>query len=96
MVAHSRAPVGTRAVRALNVPLPIAVGPLTGEPRVVRRGRWTESREVLQVVDRWRIDDEWWRERPIARLYHTLLLEGGLVLTIYRDLTTDTWFEQHG
>ena len=96
MVAHSRAPVGTRAVRALNVPLPIVVIPITGEPRLVHRGRWTESREVLQIVDRWRIDDEWWRERPIARLYYTLLLEGGLVLTVYNDLHTSTWYEQRG
>jgi len=41
---------------------------------------------VERVRDRWRIDDEWWRERPIARLYYALLLEDGTFLTVYRDL----------
>jgi len=51
---------------------------------------------VARVQDRWRIDDEWWRERPISRLYYTLLLDNGVPLTVYHDLVTDEWFEQSG
>jgi hypothetical protein len=49
---------------------------------------------VAAVQDGWRIDDEWWRERPIARLYYRLLLDNGQPLTVYHDLYTSTWYEQ--
>ena len=40
------------------------------------------------------LDDEWWREHAIARLYYELILDDGTFLTVYHDLTTDAWFEQ--
>ncbi len=43
-------------------------------------------RQVEAVQDRWRIDDEWWREAALSRMYYELRLEGGRVLTVYRDL----------
>ena len=49
---------------------------------------------MLRVQDCWRIDDEWWRERPIARLYDLVVLEGDQLLTIYHDLVGDDWHEQ--
>jgi hypothetical protein len=49
---------------------------------------------VAGVQDRWRLDDEWWRERPISRLYHTLLLEDGSLLVVYRDLLAEEWYLQ--
>jgi hypothetical protein len=49
---------------------------------------------VARVQDRWRIDDEWWRAHPISRLYHTVLLSDGSLLTIYHDLIADRWFLQ--
>jgi hypothetical protein len=51
-------------------------------------------RAVSAVQDRWRLDDEWWRERPISRLYHTLVLEDGTLLVVYRDLLVDEWYVQ--
>ena len=48
------------------------------------------------IQDRWRIDDEWWRERPISRLYYSLLLEDESLVTLYHDLINDKWFEQRG
>ena len=58
---------------------------------------WTTSgaRAVSAVQDRWRLDDEWWRERPISRVYHALLLEDGSLLVVYRDLVADEWYAQH-
>ncbi len=62
-----------------------------GEPDVVtRNGR--RSR-VAAVRNAWRIDDEWWRER-IARQYFRVVLESGLVLTVFRDLVADKWYQQ--
>ena len=49
---------------------------------------------VSAVQDRWRLDDEWWRERPISRLYHTLVLEDGTLLVVYRDLVVEEWYAQ--
>jgi hypothetical protein len=51
-------------------------------------------RGVVSVQDRWRIDDEWWRDRPVARMYYALRLEGGRVVTLYHDLEGDAWWEQ--
>ncbi len=95
MVPDPRAPLGARSLRALNAPVPIQVeADAGGQPVRVRRAGWPRPRAVLARQDHWRIDDEWWRDRPISRLYHTVVLEHDLLLTIYHDLIADTWFEQ--
>ena len=43
-------------------------------------------REVTAVQDRWRIDDEWWRETPVSRMYFELRLDGERVVTVYREM----------
>jgi hypothetical protein len=48
---------------------------------------------VAAVRDRWRIEDEWWRE-PISRRYYQVVLDDGTVRTLYRDAIGDRWFEQ--
>ena len=95
MVSDPRAPLGARALRPLNGPVPIAVrADPEGRPLAVRRRGWSAPRAVARVQDRWRIDDEWWRERPISRLYYALVLDDGTLLTVYQDLVADAWFEQ--
>lgn len=97
MVSHPRAPLGASALRPLNTPVPLRVdtGP-DGQPLAVRRAHWPRSRAVIRVQDRWRIDDEWWRDHPISRLYYVVALEGETVLTLYHDLVSGRWFEQRG
>ncbi len=106
MVASSGAPLGASAVRvgtrgdatcqrAVNTPVPVRVqADAAGRPLLVQRRGWLRARRVARVQDIWRIDDEWWRERPVSRLYYTLLLEDGLLLTVYHDLVEDTWYHQ--
>lgn len=53
-----------------------------------------EMRAVAVVQDRWRIDDEWWRETPVSRLYYAIQLEGGRVITVYQDLVGGAWWLQ--
>ncbi len=110
MVAHSRASLDARAVRTLNSeakptaagiqlnsPIPIVVEPdAAGRPLAVRRARWAEARRVEAIADSWRIDDEWWRKRVIARMYFTVMFDDAASLTVYHDLVADTWFEQRG
>ena len=82
-------------LRPLNAPSPLRV-------RTDARGRivsvWRHGRPipraVVAVQDRWRIDDEWWREHAVSRMYYAVVLDDGAFVTLYHDLTTDAWFEQ--
>jgi hypothetical protein len=58
-----------------------------------RHGRRT-PRAIAAIQDRWRIDDEWWREHPISRMYYEIVLDDGSLFTIFQDLIADAWFEQ--
>jgi hypothetical protein len=53
-----------------------------------------ERLRVAEVQDTWRIDDEWWRERPVSRLYFSVALEDGRVVTVYEDLVNERWWRQ--
>ncbi len=71
-------------------PVVVATGE-AGEPiAVVLGGR---RLTVSQVLDVWRIDDEWWREE-VSRLYYRLLLEDGRPLVVFHDLVRELWYEQ--
>jgi hypothetical protein len=50
---------------------------------------------VVHLQDRWRIDDEWWRERPVSRLYWRLALANGRPVTVFHDLLERTWWQQN-
>jgi hypothetical protein len=63
-----------------------------GDPTHVRLPGKT-ARRVEAVRERWRIDDEWWRE-PISREYEAVVLDDGRVLTLYRDLADGRWYAQ--
>lgn len=51
-------------------------------------------RAVIAVQDCWRIDDEWWREPAVSRMYYQLQLGGDRVVTVYRDLCGGAWWLQ--
>ena len=93
MVAHPRAPARPHRLRPLREPRPVAVeADAEGQPvAVTLNGR---RLRVLQVQDTWRIDDEWWRERPVSRVYYEVALEDGRTPIVYRNLVTDGWFKQ--
>jgi hypothetical protein len=82
-------------LRPLNAPMPLRVQ-LDSQGRIIslwRQGRLT-PRTIAAVQDRWRIDDEWWREHRVARMYYEIVLDDGTLLTIFHDLVADAWFEQ--
>ncbi len=86
-------PVGTpQRLRPLRTPSPIQVqvGPQGLPVSVKRRSRHLK---VEAVRERWRIDDEWWRN-PISRQYFALVLEDGRPVILFRDLVTGEWFNQ--
>jgi hypothetical protein len=82
-------------LRPLNAPSPLRVQ-ADDRGHIVslwRQGRLT-PRTISAIQDRWRIDDEWWREHPISRTYYAVVLDDGTLLTIYHDQLSDLWFEQ--
>ena len=93
MVAHPRAPARSHRLRPLREPRPVDVE-ADGEGRPAAVTLSGQRLRVLQVQDTWRIDDEWWRERPVSRVYYSLLLEDGRVITVYSDLATAGWWRQ--
>ncbi len=78
--------------RAVNLPKQVEVEEVpSGLPQTVKLPR---RQTVAAVEDRWRIDDEWWRQEPISRLYYEVLLVSGHILVLYKDLVKDRWYRQ--
>ena len=93
MVAHPRTPARPHRLRPLREPKPIDVE-ADGEWRPVAVTLGGRRLRVVAVQDAWRIDDEWWRERPVSRMYWQVELEDGQALTLYDDLLARVWFRQ--
>ncbi len=95
MVQNPRKTPGSGALRPLNLPVPIAVEedarqrPLA----LIQRGR---RLRVVTIDGRWKIDEEWWRENPIVRMYYQVTTGDGRRITVFRDLTTGKWYRQRG
>jgi hypothetical protein len=47
---------------------------------------------VREVVNRWRVDDDWWRV-PISRTYYTVTTPT-MLLDVYRDDIAGDWYLQ--
>ena len=93
MVAHPGAAGGPGRVRPLNRPRPLRVETdEEGQPIAM----WLSGRlcAVEAVLESWRIDDEWWRQRPVSRSYWRLLLSGGEDTVIYTDRMEGGWWQQ--
>jgi hypothetical protein len=50
---------------------------------------WADRREQVEVCNRWRVEESWWRE-PIARDYFKVVGERWLAL-IYFDRVAGSW-----
>ena len=95
MVENPREKAGPGAVLPIGLPKPVEVRADENRwPLAVRVGRrWLK----IQILDRWRIDDEWWRGKPVSRAYFSVLLEDWYKRVIFQDLITGKWFRQnHG
>ncbi len=109
MVAHPRAAGGLRRVRPLDPSASLrasyAQGRALNRPRPLRveadAAGWPiavyvsgQRLAVEAVLETWRIDDEWWRERPVSRVYFRLALGDGRTVTVYQDLVSGRWARQ--
>jgi len=92
MVADTRTANGARRLNPLNQPRPASVETDdSGAPIALGLG---QRRAVEAVIETWRIEDEWWRAKPISRAYWRLLLEDGRTVDVYRDLVRNRWYRQ--
>ena len=110
MAKVSRKAPGAGAIRALNGPkelivrtaessertpgisLPDRTSEFFANPISLRlHGRWFE---VESVEDIWRIDDEWWREEAVSRMYYRCAVDGGMSVTVFHDLINGRWYRQ--
>ncbi len=73
-------------------PEPAEVTVRDGKPVMVRIKR--RRLRVTEVINIWRIDEEWWR-RSISRFYFLLEVEGGMRLTLFHDLENGGWYRQN-
>lgn len=91
MVQNSRKTVCSETIE-LNRPEPVKIqeSPI-GLPVAVRTPR---RQAIVAIEDRWRIDDEWWRTKPISRVYYAIILESGQKMMIYKNLTDGDWYRQ--
>ena len=80
---------GADRLRALNAPHRVAV-----ELDACGLPSRTGVVPIEAVRETWRIDDEWWR-KEVSRMYYQVMLEGGQVVTLFRDLMTDDWYVQN-
>jgi nucleotidyltransferase/DNA polymerase involved in DNA repair len=92
VVADPRTTSGARRLRQLNQPRPVSVE--TDDSRTPVAVVLGQRRAVDAVLETWRIEDEWWRARPISRTYWRLLLEDGRTIDVYLDSVRDRWYKQ--
>lgn len=89
------------SVRRLNQPEPARVTlgsdhrPATVEwhPHSSPRGHVRRER-VEHVLDVWYVDDAWWTDAAVRRMYYECQLEGGARLIAVYDLEASSWFVQ--
>lgn len=80
------------ALRPLDLPRRLRVRTDTDNRPAAVKGRRGLVR-IEAIRETWQIDDEWWRS-PISRVYHTVVLEGGRLITLFYDQIDDEWYLQ--
>jgi hypothetical protein len=92
VVADTGKTLRADAGRPVNAPEPVKVE--EDESRLPAAVRAKRRQAVAAIEDRWRIDDEWWRREPVARLYYSVRLASGHRLVLYKDIIGGGWYEQ--
>jgi protein ImuB len=93
MVTHTGTADRPARIRPLNNPRPLQVE-VDADSRPAAVLFSGQRLTVESVLETWRIDDEWWRQRPVSRVYWRLLLEDGRTVDVYRDAVSGKWFRQ--
>ena len=93
MVENTGETAGAGPIRPLNLPAPVTVEEdERHEPVAVILRR--QRLGVTSVEDRWEIQEEWWRAKPIVRTYYRVATEDGRRITLFRDRVDGAWYRQ--
>ena len=92
MVANTGETLRAGAYKPLNTPEIIRVDEDTSGSPLAVRGKFRQA--IVSIDDRWRIDDEWWRNEPVSRIYYAVRLASRQKLEIFKDLITGRWYRQ--
>ena len=92
MVADTGKTLRTDTTKPINLPEPLSVeeNP-AGLPVAVRVKR---RQKIIAIEDCWRIDDEWWRNEQVSRLYYVVILASGQRLVLSKNLIDKCWYRQ--
>lgn len=92
MVKDSRKALRIDSFKPVNLPeqIEVELDP-SGKPQAVRL---PNRQAVTAIDDCWRLDDEWWRNEPLSRLYWAVRLTSGNQLVVYQDLVNGDWYRQ--
>jgi hypothetical protein len=94
MTDNSKGTSGPDSFHPLNPPIPIDVRESAHQtPRAIKiKGRW---RRAVSIEDLCNVDEEWWRERPIVRMYYRVTLENETQITVFRDMVDGAWYRHY-
>jgi len=93
MVEDTGKKIRAETFRQINTPETVTIEENSdSQPLVLKNGR---RHGITAILDCWRIDDEWWRPKPLSRLYYSIILETGQQTEVFKDLTTGCWFHQN-
>jgi hypothetical protein len=94
VVQNSGATPGADSFRPLNPPIPVEVRENAQQrPLAIRlKGRWLKAASIDDLCN---VDEEWWRERPVVRMYYRVVTEDGRLITIFRDMLDGAWYRQY-
>ena len=74
--------------------------PAVGSPRVAvdadpeGRPLVVDSRTIDAVRESWLIEDRWWTEKPLRRLYWEVVTTCGRDEVVFNDLRSGRWWRQ--
>jgi hypothetical protein len=92
VVQNSGKTLCSDVLKPVNLPETVQVEEAAaGLPGIIRL---PHRQAVTAIINRWRIDDEWWRSEPISRLYYTVILKSGQRMTVFKDLVKGSWLRQ--
>jgi hypothetical protein len=77
--------------RLFSEPIPIRLSWCEGEVEALRVG--AARLPIVEVVRRWRVDLEWWRDGA-SRDYLTVRTADGSLLDLFGDRRSGEWFIQ--
>jgi len=93
MLQNSRKTSSINYLRAINNPIPVLVKESTKKlPKSLVINGYTKH--IAHITDIWEINDEWWRSKPISRLYYQAITQEGRHITIFNDLIDNQWYQQ--